>query len=228
MSVRNLRAGLMTGASTIALVALVCGLSISAKALVIPTTDGLITVTPGTTTFGEVGKYISGGTGLVGIAGSWPSGPAPAVAASAIDHYWLQGGDGTSPLTWEFTNPTNSVIVFAGIDHGPAVPEALEYILWGSNDKATWEKGKITGISGDGWDSANTAIGHSDDNSGIWGFSSSYKYFQATAGDHLIPTYGSDDLELDGVASTVPEPGVIAMFSGSILGFAGFVLRRRK
>jgi hypothetical protein len=71
-----------TPIKALALTALVALSSASAIAEDILTTDGLITVTPGTVSPGEAGAYVSGGDGLVGIDGSYPNGPSPAVAAA--------------------------------------------------------------------------------------------------------------------------------------------------
>lgn len=196
------------------------------------TTDGVIPITPGTISYGEVGQYLSGGAGLVGIAGIWPIGPSPAIAASTVDHFWLNG-DGANPITWKFGGSYDSFVAFSGVDHGPVPEESLEYTLWGSNDLSNWEEGKITGVSASGWDPTNTFIGQSDDYSGIWGFSQNYKYLRATTGDHLLPPYGSTDFELDAVAglhsAAVPEPGSMAFLGAGVMtSLFGFVLRRRQ
>jgi hypothetical protein len=199
----------------------------------INTTDGSIPVTPGTVGYLEVGKYLSGGDGLVGISGIYPFGPPPAVAASNLDHFWLQG-DTYHPITWQFTTGYNAFAAFPGIDHGPVPEESLEYTLWASNDLSNWEEGKITGVSQSGWDLTNTFIGHSDDYTGLWGFTQNYKYLRATTGDHLLPHYNSPDFEMDGVAalgkaSSVPEPGATAFLgAGLTTGLFGMVLRRKQ
>src|SRR5262245_24599615 len=113
----------------IALLGLAALTSASAIAADIATTDGLIPITPGTVSIGEVGKYVSGGDGLVGIAATWPFGPAPAVAASNIDHYWLQGDP---EIVWSFSSAQDKVLAVAGVDHGPIPQENLEFIIWGS------------------------------------------------------------------------------------------------
>lgn len=196
----------------------------SARAEVIDTTDGAITVTPGVCCIGEVGEYLRGGDGLVGIAGSYPDGPAPAVAASNIDHYWLQGDP---EIVWSFSSKWNSVIAVAGVDHGPVPQENLEFIMWGSNDLLTWEEGKIKAIYRDGVDPAAGAVGESDDYSSLWVFSQGYKYVKATSGDHLIPSFGSvGEFEIDGVARPCPDGGASALLLG--FGFGALGLLRRK
>ena len=196
--------------------AMTAGLITSANAIPILTIDGLINTTPGTVQFGEVGLFLSGGTGLVGRDGFWPTGPPDVIAGSNIDHYWVQGVDG-NPVIWSFRNPTNKVLGFAGIDHGPLPQEALEWTLWGSNDLSTWEEGTIQAIYDDGWDSTNSADGHSDDWSSLWAFTSRYTYVRATTHSHLIPDYHDGDFEIDGVAALVPEPGTLLLLSLGIV-----------
>ena len=116
-----------------------CGFAGSAQAIVIsfdPGTPseilngGNLMSTPGTVGIAEVGSYVAGGTGLTGIATCWPSGAAcdpggvpvsPAAAASAIDHYWLQGDlGGDAPIAFRFAGSYSSIVAVAGIDHGPS------------------------------------------------------------------------------------------------------------
>ena len=205
----KLRSLILAGAVT-------AGLAGSAHAIAIATTEGIINSTLGTVAFGEVARYHSGGTGLVGHNGTWPSGPSQAVAGSNIDHFWVQGADGTAVI-WSFQTAQKTVIGFAGIDHGPLPQESLEWTLWGSNDLANWQEGKIKAIYDDCWDTTNTADGHSDDWSSMWGFTQGYTYVRATTGSHLIPDYRVGDFEIDGVAAAVPEPGTLLLLGLGVL-----------
>ena len=135
--------------------------------------------------------YVSGGNGLTGD-GCWPAlclPPAtPAQAANAYDHRWLQYDPA---IIWSSPNPLNQVFAIPGIDHGPLPGEALEFLIEGSNDGGvSWTTGTILAIYRDGFDTANTTLGHSDDYTSLWGFTTSYTLFRAVSGD-LVEGFSS-------------------------------------
>lgn len=198
-------------------------------ATVINTTDGPITVTESVAPLGTAGTYISGGNGVIGLGENYPGGPnpaffvpgaTPASAASAYDHVWLQSIDGQgTPITWSLPSFSSTVFVIPGVDHPGIFEESLEFVLFGSNDGgATWTEGTIQSIYRDGFDTANTEVGHSDDLTSLWSFSSPVNMVRTMGGDHLDPHYNSNvdgrlEFEIDGVA--VPEPATTTLaFSG--------------
>jgi len=219
----------------------VFGLAVSAallmagavRAEVINTTEGSKTVIESKAPLGTPLTYDSGGDGLTGFAGSWPVALTPAAAASDYDHYWLQFDPA---IVWSSGSPLKQVFAIPGVDHGPIPQENLEFIIWGSKDKVTWEEGTILKIYRDGFDTANTDAGHSDDYTSLWGFRDAYTYFRATSGDHLDPHYGSHygsagEGEIDGLAapgSSIPEPSSLLLFASGMLGPAGYLLRKRR
>jgi len=180
-------------------------------------TGGSLASTPGTVAIGATASYVSGGSGLTGIATCWPSGApcdpggsavSPSAAASAIDHYWLQYNP---PIVYSFTPPQSVVVAVAGIDHGPTPGESLEFIVWGSNDGVTLsEEGAIIAVFDDGVDGSlgaliigpggSTNIGLSDDFSSIWAFNNNYNFFIVTAGDHIAGFSSPGEGEIDGLA----------------------------
>ena len=202
---------------------------------------GSLVSNPGTVGIGEVASYVSGGTGLTGIGTCWPSGigcdpggvaVSPATAASAIDHYWLQGAGGTATarISYSFTSATSKVVAVAGIDHGPLPGEAAEFIVWGSSDGTTLsEEGAITaifdlGVDGsDGPDlggpgGAGISVGDSDDFSQIWSFVSSWSFFVVTPGDHIAGFSSPGEYEIDGLAKPVPEPITLVLIGLGMVG----------
>ncbi len=60
----------------------------------VATTDGVITVTESVAPLGRALTYLTGGDGLIGVAGSYPTmADTPtnrAFAANVADHTWLQ------------------------------------------------------------------------------------------------------------------------------------------
>ena len=90
---------------------------------------------------------------------------------------------------------------------------------------------QLQGIEGaiyrDGFDTANTFVGHSDDYTSLWTFSKGpYTQFMAAAGNHL--NFPADiEGEIDSLAAPIPEPETYAMFMAG-LGLMGFIARRRK
>ena len=129
-----------------------------------------------------------------------------------MHHTWIQGDPA---IVWSLASASDKVFAIPGVDHDPIPQENLEFILWGSNDGKTWEEGKIQAIYRDGFDTANTPDGHSDDYTSLWGFSQTYSMVMAASGDHLSPAYGSTgEFEIDGIAQprgSVPDAGSSAM-----------------
>jgi len=210
----------------VALAALAMLCAAGARAETINTTDGLKTVIESTAPLGTALTYQSGGDGLVGFADAWPVASPDPTGVNAYDHYWQQYDPA---IVWASRTPLSSVFAIPGVDHGPNPGENLEFIIWGSNNGgATWEEGTIGAIYRDGFDTADTTAGHSDDYTSLWNFSTGYTLFRATSGDHLNPHYGSEpEGEIDALAAPVPEPETYALF-GAGLALMGYVARRRK
>jgi hypothetical protein len=199
----------------------------SAAAETINTTDGAKTVVESVAPLGAPLTYVSGGDGLVGFGGSWPNVGSDPTGVNAYDHYWQQFDPA---IIWASRTPLTSVFAIPGVDHGPNPGENLEFIIWGSNDGQTWEEGKISAIYRDGFDTANTDLGHSDDYTSLWSFSKGYSLFRATSGDHLDPHYdsvGEGEIDALAAAAPVPEPETYAMFAAG-LGMLSWVARRRR
>ena len=204
---------------------------------IILTTDGSKTVIESVAPLGTPLTYVSGGDGLIGVDGSWPTMPDTpanrAFAASNYDHTWLQYNPA---IIWSSLAPLSAVFAIPAPDHGPIPQENLEFIICGSNNGITWEEGKIKSIYRDGFDTANTVVGHSDDYTSLWGFGSSYTLFMANAGDHLDPHYNSTgEGEIDALAATnappIPEPTTLALFGiglASLVGYAKVRISHRK
>ena len=158
-----------------AAVAAIClSFAAGASAETINTTDGAKTVVESVAPLGTALTYVSGGDGLIGIASSWPNVGSDPTGVNAYDHYWQQFDP---PIVWSSRTALNSVFAIPGVDHGPTPQENLEFIIWGSNDGTTWEEGHIGAIYRDGFDTANTEIGHSDDYTSLWTFTTGYTFF---------------------------------------------------
>ena len=213
------------------LAALVLGSAARVSAETILTTDGPKTVVEDVAPLGAALSYVSGGDGLIGD-GCWPAfctggSWTPSSAASNYDHVWLQY---EPPIVWSASGPLSSVFAIPGVDHGPNPQENLEFIIWGSNDQTTWEEGRILAIYRDGFDTADTAQGHSDDYTSLWGFNAAYVYFRATSGDHLVidHNFSLGEGEIDALAAPIPEPGTLFLLGTGLIGFARRGLRRRQ
>lgn len=192
---------------------------------------GSLESTDSTVDIHEVAMYVTGGTGLTGIGTCWPSGSAcdpggmavpTSSAASNIDHYWLQGSGGSpssSNILFKFITPTSDVVAVAGLDEGPLPFDALQFIVWGSDEFGTLIKeGAIKAIFDDGVDPSteepflggpgatganaiSITVGQSDDFSSVWTFGESYTYFVVTPGDHIKGFSSQGEFEIDGLAS---------------------------
>ncbi len=195
--------------------------------------EGSLTVIEAVAPLGSALSYVSGGDGLIGQANVWPTmADTPAnrsFAASNIDHTWMQYDPA---IIWSSSSALSQVFAIPGVDHGPVPQENLEFIIWGSNDSLTWEEGAIQAIYRDGFDTTDTTLGHSDDYTSLWGFSTSYSFFRATSGDHLAAYAGGcfscGEGEIDGLAaaSSVPEPSTLLLLGSGLLGLG--LLGRKK
>jgi hypothetical protein len=144
-----------------------------------------------------------------------------AFSANSVDHYWLYGQD-NNPLTFSSATPLTQVFGIPGVDHGPNPQESFEWRIFGVDVTGTPEEGRILAVYRDGFDTANTTAGHSDDYTTLWGFNQAYTTFRVETGDHLNPHYNSEDFELDALAapSAVPEPTTLLLFGSGLLGLA--------
>jgi hypothetical protein len=178
--------------------------------------------TAGTIGIGEVASATPDAYALTGIATCWPSGSscdpggepvAPANAASAIDHYWVQGDPA---ILFTFSTPISEVVAVSGIDHGPLPGEALEFIVYATDANGyVLEEGAIKAVYDDGVDgstggaviggpgsgSSQITAAESDDFSSVWTFSEPYSYFIVQSGDHLAGFSSPGEFEIDGLAS---------------------------
>jgi len=199
-----------------------------ASAEVLPMYNGNITVTPGTAPYdpNNVGTWLNyydlSGAG-VGL-GTWypyPGAPAPQVAGSTLDHFWVQSS--TNELIWQLNYATSAVIGFPGNDHGPLPMENLEYMMWASNDLVNWTVGTLTAIYHDGWDASPATQYLEDWYATRWDFGQTYLYFKTVGTPQVYTGWYDFDPEMDGIAGiAVPEPASMLLLGLSALGLAGF------
>jgi len=201
--------------------------SIAAHAEDVNTTDGLKTVIESVAPLGSGLRYVGGGNGLIGYGATYPTmADTPANRAFAMenaDHTWLQYGP---DIIMAASKKLDRVFAVPGVDHDPNPYENLEFIIWGSGDGGTtWEEGKIDSIYRDGFDTANTEPGHSDDYTSLWVFTQGYDLFKITGGNHLVG-YGQDsEGEIDALTEAVPEPTTMVAL---VAGAAALARKRRK
>jgi PEP-CTERM putative exosortase interaction domain len=110
--------------------------------------------------------------------------------------------------------------------------ENLEFIVWGANSATpgSWEEGKIVSIYRDGFDTANTEVGHSDDYASRWQFTQGYTFFRVTSGDHWVGgPFSPGEGEIDALVrvSAVPEPSALLLLGSGLAGLVGWSMRKR-
>lgn len=124
--------------------------------------------------------------------------PVDPSAGNTLNFRWLQAD--VTPLIFDLGTPNCQALVFPSVDHDPAVYEALEFTVWGTNDPnafATfptgWSQGTLTKVYGKGWvDLVGNAGKETDDNASLWSFgSSSFRY---------VAVYGNESIHI------TPEP----------------------
>jgi hypothetical protein len=208
-----------------------------ARAENVNTTDGNFTVIESLAPLGTALQYVSGGNGLIGTAGAWPTlpdtGANRAFAVEHADHNWMQfdtfDPNGSTAIRMSSGVATNSVIAVSGFDHDIGAPyEGMEFIIWGSNDGKTWSQGVISAVYRSGFDASLVGNGPYDDYSTRWTFGQAYTQFAITGGNHLANIGQDTEGEIDALyATAVPEPETYALFAAG-LGLLSFVGRRRK
>ena len=180
---------------------------------------------PGSIAIGEVGTWKTGGSNVTGFATCFPSGSAcdpggvpvsKQDAASAIDHYWVQGNP---VMLVEFQEEISEVVAVPGLHQGPVPEEALDFVIYGYDKvEKTYELGAIKAVYDEGVDitqggpivggpgstgpnGISLTAAESDDFTSVWTFSQPYKFFLVKKGNHLAGDQGDNKWELDGLAA---------------------------
>lgn len=199
-----------------------------ASAETINTYNGVITVTPGTVSYGEVGTLLNANqmNGVGFNTSYWLGSPSAQVAGSNLDHYWVQSS--TNEIKWILTTPVNAVLGFPGTDHGPLPQENMEYKMYGSNDLTNWFVGILTAIYHDGWDASPPSGATDDWYATRWDFSQNYQYFKTVGTPGVVIGWSDYDPEMDGIAavSSVPEPATMLLLGSGLIGLAGYGRKR--
>ena len=144
---------------------------------------------------------------------------------------------------WDLGTTFSKVVVASSQDHGPYPQEAVEHVIWGSNDfdindpgSATWAVGHLDTVFVKGWSDVGEppAPGHAcnDDYTCLWRFEDwgNYRYVKLQS---IWPTPYQEP-EIDAVKGVVPpriptltEWGMI-IFCVLLFGWMAWVVVRRR
>lgn len=172
---------------------------------------------------------------------------APSI--TTIDFGQRVYGNNLSPAIFtEFSSATNSIRVFANMDHLGSPYDGYQYTIFGSNDGSSYtglfdaltvdgsgEPFTLGTFTGTAPTTVNNIVVGTGGGQGITGyiadftFSTAYKYYMFGASTVAI-NQGNADQELSAVgmiSSPVPEPETYTMLLAG-LAFLGYMARRRK
>lgn len=158
----------------------------------------------------------------------------------------IYGDDLNSPVIAQFASATDSIRVFANIDHPGSSYDGYQYSIFGSNDGVNYtELYDVLTVTGSGepftlGTFSGTApttvdnvifsgIGNGQGPSGSVGyiadftFSQAYSYYKFGASTFARES-GNTEPEFSGIG-TVPEPGTLALF---LVGAVGLLVVRRR